>query len=107
MDEKPPTPHELFREVLTKTNDWFTAIRAIRSQLRTGSSAGKTGLHSGPRHRQITGRTSGTVSDRYAAVFYWLMWPTVALSVLASALPSTAVTVAAGIGWLLLLAFAV
>jgi hypothetical protein len=44
---------------------------------------------------------------RYAAAFYWLMWPTVGLTVLASLRSSLALNVAAGVVWVLLFAVAV
>lgn len=44
---------------------------------------------------------------RYAAAFYWLMWPTIALTILASLLPSRTANVAAGVAWALLLTVAV
>ena len=44
---------------------------------------------------------------RYAAAFYCLMWPTLVLSVLASVLSFTAVYIAAGVAWALLLAVAI
>lgn len=42
----------------------------------------------------------------YAALFYWLVWPTIALTALASVIPSTPLTIATGIVWGLLLAVA-
>lgn len=39
---------------------------------------------------------------RYAAAFYWLMWPTVAITVWSSVRPSTPVNIATGVAWLLL-----
>ena len=44
---------------------------------------------------------------RYAAAFYWLMWPTLILSVLASRQASTPLYIAAGVAWALLLASAI
>lgn len=44
---------------------------------------------------------------KYAAIFYWLMWPTLALSVLASVVGSALLYTAAAIAWVLLLAVAV
>jgi hypothetical protein len=44
---------------------------------------------------------------RYAAAFYWLMWPTLALTVLASLRSSTAVYIATGVAWVLLFAVAI
>jgi len=44
---------------------------------------------------------------RYAAAFYWWMWPTLALTVWASIQASTAVYIAAAIAWALLLAVAI
>jgi hypothetical protein len=44
---------------------------------------------------------------RYAAAFYWLMWPTIGLVVLASLRPSPALNAATAIAWVLLLAVAI
>ena len=44
---------------------------------------------------------------RYAAVFYWLMWPTLLLTVLASTNSTTAINVAAGVAWTMLLCAAI
>jgi hypothetical protein len=43
---------------------------------------------------------------RYAAVFYWLMWPTLTLTIAASSVTSRAITVAACVAWILLIASA-
>jgi hypothetical protein len=43
---------------------------------------------------------------KYAAFFYWLMWPTLALTVLASVVGSALLYVTAAIAWVLLLAVA-
>jgi hypothetical protein len=48
-----------------------------------------------------------TVVLRYAAAFYWLMWPTLAMTVWASLHSTTATNVAAGLAWLLLLGVAI
>ncbi len=48
-----------------------------------------------------------TVILRFAAAFYWLMWPTLAITVWSSVNPSTFANVAAGIGWLILFAVAI
>jgi len=48
-----------------------------------------------------------TVVLRYAAAFYWLMWPTLALTVWSSTHSSTPINIATGIAWLLLLAVAI
>ncbi len=48
-----------------------------------------------------------TVVLRYAAAFYWLMWPTLLLTVLASTSSTTVINVAAGIAWVLLLCVAI
>jgi hypothetical protein len=44
---------------------------------------------------------------RYTAAFCWLMWPTLGITVFASIRSSTALNVAAGVAWILLLAVAV
>ena len=48
-----------------------------------------------------------TVVLRYAAAFYWLMWPTLAMTAWASLHSTTATNVAAGLAWLLLLGVAI
>jgi hypothetical protein len=48
-----------------------------------------------------------TVILRYAAAFYWLMWPTLGLTVWASLHSTTATNIAAGLAWLLMLAVAI
>jgi len=48
-----------------------------------------------------------TVVLRYAAAFYWLMWPTLLLTVVASLTPTTVITVGAAIAWILLLSVAI
>lgn len=48
-----------------------------------------------------------TVVLRYAAAFYWLMWPTLAITVLSSTCSSTPINIATGIAWLLLIAAAI
>ncbi len=48
-----------------------------------------------------------TVVLRYAAAFYWLMWPTLLLTLLASTNSTTFTNVAAGVAWLLLLCVAI
>jgi len=44
---------------------------------------------------------------RYAAAFYWLMWPTLGITFFAGIRSSTALNVAAGVAWVLLLVVAV
>lgn len=44
---------------------------------------------------------------RYAALFYWLMWPTLAVSLWAGLVPSRTATIAAIVAWLLLLSTAI
>jgi hypothetical protein len=44
---------------------------------------------------------------RYAAAYYWLMWPTIALSIWSSTSSSTPVNIATGIAWLFLFAAAI
>ena len=44
---------------------------------------------------------------RYAAAFYWLMWPTLGLTVFAGMRSSVVPNIAAGVAWVLLLAVAV
>lgn len=44
---------------------------------------------------------------RYAAAFYWLMWPSLGLTIVASMRSSVAINVATAVAWVLLLAVAV
>ena len=44
---------------------------------------------------------------RYAAAFYWLMWPTLGLTIFASMLSSVAINIATAVSWVLWLAVAV
>jgi hypothetical protein len=44
---------------------------------------------------------------RYAAIFYWLMWPTLILTVVAGSIESRLVQIATGTMWVLLLSSAV
>lgn len=56
---------------------------------------------------RITRDGEETVILRYAAAFYWLMWPTLLLTVLTSTNPTTVTNIAAGVAWVLLLCVAI
>ncbi|WP_254508457.1 hypothetical protein [Anatilimnocola floriformis] len=43
---------------------------------------------------------------RYAAIFYWLMWPTLALTILAWVAPSSVVSTVTAVAWVVCLATA-
>ncbi len=43
---------------------------------------------------------------RYAAAFYWLMWPTLILTILATVRSDMSINIAAAVAWLLLIAVA-
>jgi len=56
--------------------------------------------------RQKEGNKS-TIILRYAALYYWLMWPTIIISILAVVLKTTAVYVITSLCWILLISLAV
>ena len=51
--------------------------------------------------------THNVVIFRYAALFYWLVWPTIILTILTWEIESRILPVATGVAWVLLIASAV